>query len=255
MFSAKSQDQMIHQTSLLYLQDSSVLENSAVVVDVISLDNDQVGNNTNLSPFYAKGGGQKADVGTIGRDYDIFHVTDVWKDQSLVIHVGSFSTNPFNVGDKVNMKVEASIRMLHTQLHTGGELICSAMKRLGYNWEVIGAIHYPERCSIDYNVILSSAERENLWYILQREIESMITIGNEIKICTYTEPGLVVVACGYYPQYVADNEPIRVVTVWDGIVGRPCMGTHLTNINQLWPIVITGVKTKKGVTTIKYTIN
>lgn len=252
MFTIKPVEQTSKQTDLLYFSKPLVLNHTAVVLEIRPLDNGMFGVVTDSTPFYVKGGGQKSDIGTITCGYRTFEVSDVRNEQGTVLHIGTFTNINFESGDHVEMSVDIFTRHQHTQLHTAGELICAAVKKMGYNWEVVGAIHYPERCSIDYDVLLSNEECSTFQNALQQEVNSMIQMGGLVNIDTYTDPDLVTAACGYFPKYVTEGEPIRVVTVWGGVVGRPCMGTHLPNINQLWPIDIYEVKFKKGITLVKY---
>jgi Ser-tRNA(Ala) deacylase AlaX len=119
------------------------------------------------------------------------------------------------------------------------------------SWHVVGAIHYPERSSVEYSTVLAEEECDQLGRELEDLMNRCIDEGHPVTILTTVDREEVRRLCGFVPDYVPAGEPVRVVTVV-GNVGRPCQGTHLGDIREIGPISIRKVKSKKGRTTISY---
>lgn len=69
---------------------------------------------------------------------------------------------------------------------------------------------------------------------------------------TYTDAAK---ACGgTLPPYIAEGATPRIVTILEGTDGCPCGGTHVHDVKEIGDVDVTGVRVKKGVTRVTYTI-
>ena len=57
------------------------------------------------------------------------------------------------------------------------------------------------------------------------------------------------------PPYISADSSPRIVTIVEGTEGCPCGGTHVADVKEIGGGVnVTGVRVKKGVTRVSYTI-
>jgi Ser-tRNA(Ala) deacylase AlaX len=56
------------------------------------------------------------------------------------------------------------------------------------------------------------------------------------------------------PPYIAAGSTPRVVVMLAGTEGCPCGGTHVADVAEIGAVQVTGVRVKKGVTRVSYTI-
>jgi len=47
---------------------------------------------------------------------------------------------------------------------------------------------------------------------------------------------------------------LRIVTILEGTEGCPCGGTHVGDVREIGGVNVTGVRVKKGVTRVSYTV-
>lgn len=242
------------ETVLTYLEEPDVLEKEVTVIDVINGPGNEYHVITNSTPFYVKGGGQPGDTGYLYRWDEKFEVVAVgYTQEGRVIHTIKTNKPPtIFPGSIVALSVDHYNRNRNSYIHSAGELICAAIKVLGYNWRVLSAIHYPDNASVEFDVQLSDIAKEQLAQKLQLLLDEMIQKGSVVEISFHSDKDDVIKQCGYFPDYIIEGEPIRIVKVWADVYGRPCAGTHLKNINSLQRIEVTKIKNKKGLTQVRY---
>lgn len=62
-------------------------------------------------------------------------------------------------------------------------------------------------------------------------------------------------ACGgSLPPYIPADSTPRIVTIVEGTEGCPCGGTHVADVGEIGRVDVTGVRVKKGVTRVSYTV-
>ena len=83
------------------------------------------------SPFYAEGGGQVADTGTIAWEGGQMHVADVQKTATNVrVHTGEVTGSPPKTGSKVQAQIDATRRSDIMRHHSAAHLFLRAAKDL-----------------------------------------------------------------------------------------------------------------------------
>eukprot|EP00917_Polyrhabdina_sp_WS-2016_P008775 GHVP01019551.1.p1 GENE.GHVP01019551.1~~GHVP01019551.1.p1 ORF type:complete len:168 (-),score=22.20 GHVP01019551.1:124-627(-) len=155
-------------TDLVYLASNDALTTNAKVLQF-----DKGESNTlvlDRTVFHPQGGGQPSDVGVIeGSDGQIFLVerVSIDKNSGCVIHSGK-SSESFEVGSIVQLKVSAETRSLHTRLHSAGHLLDLAVKRLGYKWKAEKGFHFLEGPYNEYSADIADCQVQTHFFILAR---------------------------------------------------------------------------------------
>ena len=109
----------------------------------------------NNTPFYAEGGGQVGDVGTLsvtGGVDALFDVTDTQKIQAAVFgHHGVLARGTLTVGDTVTATVDHHARHATVRNHSATHLLHSALRRvLGSHVQQKGSLVNPDRARFDF---------------------------------------------------------------------------------------------------------
>lgn len=244
---------MKHTTKELYQSNPQYFEHQSTIV-AIKHHEDHKGIIVNETPFYAKGGGQPADKGYIIYNHKSVPVIDVIKNpDGEILHLIS-KTGDITINTVITLVVNKEYRILHSRIHTAGELIVPAVKHLiGNALTPTKAIHYPDNASVSF---VGDTSEEQL-HILQNDLENvlntMIKENHLVEIITTNNPTAVKEKCGFIPDYIPPNSPTRIVTVY-GEYGRPCRGTHTKTLQEIGSILVTKIKKKKGITKISYQI-
>ena len=199
---------------------------------------------TDRTIFYAESGGQVADQGWIN---DV-HVVDVQKQPGQIIHikrvdidVPSIQINTvvvhvleaghsFQVGQKVNMRLDWQLRYIHMRYHSASHFlyhaVCSVYGKDGKTPYIRGCYIYSESARFDYADNLDSSR-----------VPEVSLLANDL------------IAKGQ--NIIMESEPnTREISYWryENIL-IPCGGTHVRNASEIGSI---SVKRKKiGKTTTR----
>ena len=241
-------------THLWYLEDGRRLEG---VAEVLEIRNSESAMEIVLdgTPFYPRGGGQPADTGSMVSSDGRVTVLDARFHDGIVLHRAVVAAGEIRPGDRVIASVDAATRLNHSRLHTAGELLCAAVRILGYHhWSVVGAIHGVHRASVEYNTGLPEPERVDFASALEATVNGLVEVGGPVVIQTTSDIRVVERLCGFVPDYLAPGIPVRVVKV-AGDRGRPCMGTHICDIHEVGRFQVRKIKVAKGRTIIAYVLD
>jgi Ser-tRNA(Ala) deacylase AlaX len=246
---------MSDKTNLLCLRYPTLTERRAVITAYRELADGRFAFVADETIFYPSSGGQPCDTGEIRAEHGMagavveqFNITT-----GIVEHIARPTRGSFAAGDGVTMLVNYDDRMLHSRLHSAGELICSAVRNLGHSWYVASASHYPQQARVVYDVVLSEAQRQELHQKLDAEIDRLLRRNDRVRIREVEDRAEAARLIGFSPDYVPDGEPIRIVFVTDGL-GRPCCGTHVAETREIGGIVIRNIRSKKNQTSVGYDI-
>lgn len=240
------------KTKLNYLSAPESISLQSELIDILEIDGKKrlIFGET---PFYPQGGGQPSDTGYIKQHGEVIgKITHVSLNAGLVMHQVENQTIQFRIGDTYCLEINNKIRDHHSQLHTAGELICVALSNMGFKAEMISsAKHWPGQCQIVLNTQLNEVERTHLKIALQDEISKLVAANHQVNIITVKTREEAVTLTGYDPEYIDVQDDIRLVQI--GAHARPCMGTHVSSLNELDGIImIRSVKRKKHKTSISY---
>lgn len=181
--------------------------------------------------FYAEGGGQAGDIGTLENENAIFEVVDTRKGANNTIkHIGIVKKGSINVEDKLESKVNKEVRMASARNHTATHLLHEALKQvLGDHVNQAGSLVTPERLRFDVTHFepISKEELKLVEEKVNQAILNSLDVNCEImNIKDAKEKGAMALFGEKY-----GNE-VRVVSMGDYSV-ELCGGTHLSNTSQV----------------------
>lgn len=245
---------MPEETRKLYLEDTYLFDGDAVVQRVEPHATGREVIILNQTIFYPQGGGQPFDQGFISTEAARFEVQEARLAGGQVQHIGRLLSGCILPGESVRLEVDQARRLLNARIHSAGELICAGVRSLGHSsWYVSSAIHFPDHANVEYEVELLPDACSRLRETLEERVNSFISAGDLVNVEILSDRSEVARRCGFVPNYIPESESVRVVTVW-GELGRPCQGTHVKDIREIGLVSIRKVKSKKGRTSISYSV-
>jgi misacylated tRNA(Ala) deacylase len=227
---------LVPPTELLYATDAYVREFEAVVQEVAD-DGAVVLDRT---AFYATGGGQPHDVGTLSWEGGAAQVVEVRKQGASVVH--RLTSEPPAVGTRVHGALDWQRRYALMRHHTALHSMSGVIFQL-YGATVTGGQMYPDRARMDFQLPDLSAER--LAAIEQRTNE-LLAEGHPVSIRflsrgeAFQIPDLIRTKVNLIPESV---EQIRVVNI-EGIDQQADGGTHVANTREVGRVRIMGSENK-----------
>jgi alanyl-tRNA synthetase len=193
------------------------------------------------SPFYATGGGQIADVGTIeceggdcaSRVVDVVRVGD---DQAVVVEAQRGELRP---GERVVARVDRAARTATAANHTATHLLHAALReRLGTHVRQAGSYVGPDKLRFDF----THGERlapEDLQAIEDRVNEWILRNDQVRPITTTLDEARALGAMALFGEKYGDV--VRMVQIGDGSYSRElCGGTHVRSTAEIGVFKIVG---------------
>ncbi len=209
---------------LVYLKDSYLRELETKIVEIINerfivLDK---------TVFYAQGGGQPFDTGTIQKENEHFKVLSVKKGEGNVLH--EVDRAGLKVNDKVNCKIDWNRRYKLMRMHSAAHLLCSIFFKEA-NVLITGNQLDLEKSRIDFNLEEFDKEKISKYF---EKANSLIEQGAEVKVYSLPReealkiPNVVKLASALPPE-VAELRIVEIV----GIDLQADGGTHVKNIKEI----------------------
>ncbi|MBJ3813494.1 alanyl-tRNA editing protein [Shimwellia pseudoproteus] len=171
--------------------------------------------------FHPQGGGQPADWGEIAG----IAVTGVSTQGEAVIHQVA---RPIATGE-VTLRIDKARRASCARLHSAGHLIGCAGER--YGWLPVKAHHWPGEGRITFSPGDAASVPD------PAALEETLACWQSQQLA----------------RYVEFRDGLRLVG-FAGLPAYPCGGTHVANLGDIPPVVISGVKIKKGQLIIQYQV-
>jgi alanyl-tRNA synthetase len=219
-------------TERLYLH-SAALTGEARIVEIRPGDLSAVRLNQTL--FHPRGGGQPADRGALilaAGSRVAVPVIDVRNaDDGGVDHVVA-SEAPLQLGDRVLMRVDADIRLLHARLHSAGHLLALAGERIEPSLRGIAGHHWPGEARVEFEGIATNPKD------FEMALGSML---EEMRAANLAISASV------------DAEGRRSIAI-DLAVPVPCGGTHVAETAAIGRIAIRKIKIKADRVRVGYDI-
>jgi alanyl-tRNA synthetase len=192
------------------------------------------------SPFYATGGGQIADVGTIesergdgaARVVDVVRIGD---DQAVVVEGGAELAE----GERVVARVDRAARGATQANHTATHLLHAALReRLGTHVRQAGSYVGPDKLRFDFNhgERLSPADLE----AIEDRVNEWILRNDPVRpITTTLDEARALGAMALFGEKYGDV--VRMVQIGDGSYSRElCGGTHVRSTAEIGVFKIAG---------------
>jgi len=182
----------------------------------------------NLTPFYAEGGGQVGDTGTISNANETIHIFDTKKENGLIVHM--VEEMPLKVEGQFSAKVDVERRRLSASNHSATHLLHHALRTvLGPHVEQKGSLVSPDYLRFDFSHFSKVTDEE------LAKIEALVIEGirenialderREVPIDVAQELG----AMALFGEKYGDT--VRVIKFGDSI--ELCGGTHVSSTGQI----------------------
>ena len=181
--------------------------------------------------FYATMGGQAGDKGIIETANGQFKVVDTIKlHGSMIGHVGYVTKGMLQVGDKVTLKVDATLRNATAKNHSATHLLQKALKVvLGEHVEQAGSYVDADRLRFDFTHFqaMTKEEIEKVEAMVNEQITNGLdVITKEMSLEDAKKTGAMALFGEKY------GETVRVVSMGDYSV-ELCGGTHVSNTSTI----------------------
>jgi len=178
--------------------------------------------------FHVKGGGQQPDRGRIGNA----NVLDVRHGPNGTVDHFVDSVDTLEVGDEVELTVDAETRRRNSRLHTAGHLIAAVIESSFPSLHPVGAHHYPGECRVEFSAVKTALDD------LQAQLPGLLSQA---------------IDANYPVSVLGDPEVNRTIAIG---AHRPiaCGGTHVREVADLVHVDITGIKFKDGRLRISYSV-
>lgn len=183
------------------------------------------------TPFYAEGGGQASDQGTIAAGDALVRVAGVHKSRDEKwMHSGKVEGGQINVDDTVEAKIDPERRKALMRAHSATHLLQKALRNvLGVHVEQAGSLVEPDRLRFDFTHF-SAITPEELAEV-EREVNHVILEGLPIRVDEMNlEEAKKLGAMALFGEKY--GETVRVVRMGDYSM-ELCAGTHLDNTAKI----------------------
>ncbi|MCH7841500.1 MAG: alanine--tRNA ligase, partial [Chloroflexi bacterium] len=228
-------------------QDSKI---AAILLGGISVDHATQGQQVEVvisqSPFYAEGGGQLGDRGTISGPNGVVMVEDTQSPVAgLIVQRGTVQQGEISVGDPVTASVEVARRLDSSRNHSGTHILHAALRSvLGLHVRQAGSLVAPERLRFDFSHV-SALTRDELLAVqslANDKVRGNLTVtSHETSYSEAVRQG----ALAFFGDRYGDV--VRVVTmapethlIEDPFSVEVCGGTHVSATGQVGTLVVLG---------------
>ncbi len=193
------------------------------------------------TPFYAEGGGQVGDTGTVVASGGLALVSDTQKPiGELIVHTAEVVEGAIAVGDAVHASVDAERRLDVARNHTATHLLHAALRDvLGSHVRQAGSLVAPDRLRFDFTHV-SAVSRDELGEIERRINESvrgdLPLVKDERTYREATANG----ALAFFGERYGDR--VRTVQIGETqpVSFEVCGGTHLERTGQIGVFHVVG---------------
>ncbi len=182
------------------------------------------------TPFYAEGGGQITDIGTITKDDSQARVIHVSKHDGVYLHKVMVNKGDFKEGDRVTAAIDSKRRNNSARNHTVTHLLHKAlMEVLGGHAKQAGSYVGPGGLHFDFSHFqaMSPDEIKRVEDIVNDKIIEFLDVHTEeMSLVKAKEAGAI---ANFGEKY---EDEVRVVTIGDFSM-ELCGGTHVSNSGQI----------------------
>jgi alanyl-tRNA synthetase len=188
------------------------------------------------SPFYAEGGGQVGDSGTLRKESGeaLFQIQSTHGEDGYSLHLGKALVD-LKVGDACRAEVCSTTRRSTERHHTATHLMHAALKQvLGSHVNQAGSQVSPQRLRFDYThpEAPSSEQLRQIEDLVRNQVLRAADV--EVELTSLTEAKSRGVTALFGEKYADD---VRVVNV-SGFSAELCGGTHVANIGAIGSFLI-----------------
>ncbi|HLG73907.1 MAG TPA: alanine--tRNA ligase [Chloroflexota bacterium] len=186
--------------------------------------------------FYATGGGQVGDTGSISTSQATLEVSTTNKPiADLIVHHGRLVNGELRVGDSVHASVNEAARWDTARNHTGTHILHAALRQvLGEKATQAGSVVEPDRLRFDFHwsAPLTDEQIREVERIANEQIRRNEGVQTEVLS---QEQAFEKGAIGLFEEKYGDQ--VRVVSI-PGYSMELCGGTHCRATGQIGELVI-----------------
>ena len=223
-------------THLLFRDDAYLAETTATVIAA-----DETGIVLDRTIFYAQGGGQPGDRGTLtlagGTSIPVMN-TVYGSDRALILHLLPPGSPLPRAGETVTLALDWPLRHARMRVHTALHLLSVVVP-----YPVSGGAIGDGEGRLDFDLPEASLDRDEIAATLQAMIDTDAAISD--RWITDDEllanPGLVKTMSVKPPM---GSGRVRLVAI-EGLDLQPCGGTHVRRTGEIGRVSVTGIE-KKG---------
>ena len=193
------------------------------------------------TPFYAEGGGQVGDRGTITGPNGVVSVEDTQNPVAgLIVHRGVVRQGDISLGEKVSAQADPSRRLDAARNHSGTHLLHASLRAvLGPHVRQAGSLVAPERLRFDFSHVspLSAGEVASVQGLANERIRDNLAVHSHET--TYSEAVREGALAFFGDRY---GDVVRVVAMSDGepFSLEVCGGTHISATGQVGTLFVLG---------------
>ena len=201
-----------------------------VMVESIN-DGEEAGIILDITPFYAEGGGQAGDAGSLDGELGKVAVHNAKKlPNGTVYHLGYVQEGSLKVGDAVNITVDRVKKLATARNHTATHLLQAALKQVvGEHVNQAGSSVNSERLRFDFSHF-EPVTAEQLQAVEQIVTDKILAAISVDIIETTQDKAKKMGAMALFGEKYGDR--VRVVSVGD-FSKELCGGTHVANIAEI----------------------
>jgi len=224
-------------TELLFRANAYERECAATVTAV----NERGGILLDRTVFYAQGGGQPGDKGTIeigGRGIAIATTVYDQSDKSLVVHVPAEGEAPPPVGATATARLDWATRFPRMRIHTALHLLSCVLP-----YPVTGGAIGEGEGRLDFDIPEAGLDKDELTAKLMELVAKDAKVGERwiSDDELLANPGLVKTMSVKPP---IGSGRVRLVEI-EGIDLQPCGGTHVASTSEIGAVRVSAIE-KKG---------
>ena len=184
-----------------------------------------------VTPFYAEGGGQVGDQGTLVGPEGLVEIKDTTRPApTLILHKGVVSKGRIREGEQLRMTVNASTRQDAARNHTATHLVHAALRDLlGPHVKQYGSLVGPNRLRFDFAHFrpLSSRDIDDIESTVNGEIRKNESVRTDVMSI---QDAVAKGALAFFGDKY--GEQVRVVSV-ESFSKELCGGTHCRHTGEI----------------------
>jgi len=212
------------------------------VTDATVLGSSAEGIVLNRTVFYARGGGQPGDRGTLSWDGGETKIVDTVKGEGdTILHIPAPDATLPAVGATVEADLDWDFRHRLMRMHTAMHLLCSVIKGAAVTGGQVGA----DRSRLDFDLPNPPAKET-----VEADLNALIDADHPVRIewvdeaVLDSDPGLVRTMSVQPPRGTGRLRLMRVGHD-DALVDlQPCGGTHVASTAEIGPVRVTKIENK-----------
>ncbi len=193
------------------------------------------------TPFYAEGGGQMGDQGTINGTNGVVRVNDTQSPVAgLIVHRGVVEQGDISVGEQVTAQVDINRRLDSSRNHSGTHLLHASLRSiLGPHVRQAGSLVNPDRLRFDFSHVtgLSPQEILSVQALSNEKVrDNLLVSSQETTYADAVRQG----ALAFFGDRYGDVVRMVSMSNGDSFSVEVCGGTHVSATGQVGTLLVLG---------------